>query len=168
MQITPAYPNFRDGPLSARSGPWRTAAMGLPDGSPVDSRLGYAPSIGTTRCVVTLSNRRALHGTCCIYIVDTTSNSSYYGDSVWAEEGFMRAIVKKWGNSAAVRIPSGIMQAARLTLDEVVDVREQDGHIVIEPMRLGKVDLAQLLAGITPENLHGGVDFGDPVGKESL
>jgi antitoxin MazE len=80
----------------------------------------------------------------------------------------MRAIIKKWGNSAAVRIPSGIMQAARLTLDEVVDVREQDGQIVIEPIRLGKVDLAQLLAGITRENLHDGVDFGDPVGKESL
>jgi antitoxin MazE len=61
----------------------------------------------------------------------------------------MRAIVKKWGNSAAVRIPSGIMQAARLNLDEAVDVRE-------------------LLAGITPDNLHGGVDFGNPVGKESL
>ena len=80
----------------------------------------------------------------------------------------MRAIVKKWGNSAAVRIPSGIMQAAGLTLDEVVDVREQDGQIVIKPIRLGKVDLAQLLAGITRENLHDGVDFGDPVGKESL
>jgi antitoxin MazE len=80
----------------------------------------------------------------------------------------MRAIVKKWGNSAAVRIPRGIMQAARITLDEVVDVREQDGQIVIEAIRLGKVELAQLLAGITPENLHGGADFGDPVGKESL
>jgi len=80
----------------------------------------------------------------------------------------MRAIVKKWGNSAAVRIPSGIMQAARLTLDAVVDVREQDGQIVIAPIRLVKVDLAQLLAGITRENLHDGVGFGDPVGKESL
>jgi antitoxin MazE len=80
----------------------------------------------------------------------------------------MRAIVKKWGNSAAIRIPSGIMQAACLTLDEVVDVREQDGQIVIEPMRSGKVDLARLLAGITPENLHDGVDFGDPVGRETL
>jgi antitoxin MazE len=80
----------------------------------------------------------------------------------------MRAIVKKWGNSAAVRIPSGVMQAARLTLDAVVDVREQDGQIVIEPIRSVKVDLAQLLAGITRENLHDGVGFGDPVGKESL
>jgi antitoxin MazE len=73
----------------------------------------------------------------------------------------MRAIVKKWGNSAAVRIPSGIMQAAHLTLDAEVDVREQHGQIVIEPIRFGKVDLDQLLAGITPENLHAGVDFGE-------
>jgi antitoxin MazE len=80
----------------------------------------------------------------------------------------MRAIVKKWGNSAAVRIPSGIMQAARLTLDEVVDIREKDGQIVIEPIGSGKAELRQLLAGITPENLHGEVGFGDPVGKESL
>jgi antitoxin MazE len=80
----------------------------------------------------------------------------------------MRVIVKKWGNSAAVRIPSGIMQAARLRLDEAVDVREQGGQIVIKPIRGSKVDLAQLLAGITPENLHGGVDFGNPAGKESL
>jgi len=60
------------------------------------------------------------------------------------------------------------MQAARITLDDVVDVREQDGHIVIEPIRSSQVDLAQLLAVITPENLHGGVDFGDPLGRELL
>jgi antitoxin MazE len=80
----------------------------------------------------------------------------------------MRAIVKKWGNSAAVRIPSGIMEAAQLKLDEAVDVREQDGEIVIKPIRSDKVKLSQLLERITPDNLHTGMDFGDPVGKESL
>jgi len=80
----------------------------------------------------------------------------------------MRAIVKKWGNSAAVRIPSGIMKAARLRLDEAVEVRAQGGHIVIKPIRPGKVELIRLLAGITTENLHSGVDFGNPVGRESL
>jgi antitoxin MazE len=60
------------------------------------------------------------------------------------------------------------MKAARLGLDQAVDVREQGGQIVIKPIRAGKVDLTQLLAGITPENLHAGVDFAGPVGKESL
>jgi antitoxin MazE len=80
----------------------------------------------------------------------------------------MRAIVKKWGNSAAVRIPSGIMKAARLSMDEAVDVREQGGQIVIKPIRPGKVELIRLLDGITTENMHSGVDFGNPVGRESL
>jgi antitoxin MazE len=80
----------------------------------------------------------------------------------------MRAIVKKWGNSAAVRIPSGIMEAAQLKLDEAVDVREQDGEIVIKPIRSDKVSLYQLLDGITADNLHAGMDVGEPLGKESL
>jgi antitoxin MazE len=80
----------------------------------------------------------------------------------------MRVIVKKWGNSAAVRIPRGIMQAACLSLDEAVEIREQGGQIVIEAIRASKVELAQLLAGITRENMHGGIDFGNPLGKESL
>lgn len=80
----------------------------------------------------------------------------------------MQVTVKKWGNSASIRIPAGIMQAARLHLDDVVDVREQDGRIVIDPIRPNEYDLAQLLAAITPENLHGEVDFGAPVGQELL
>ncbi len=80
----------------------------------------------------------------------------------------MRVIVKKWGNSAAVRIPTGVMQAARLGLEDEVDVREQDGQIVIEPIRSSKVELSRLLAQITPQNLHAGIDFGDPIGKEAL
>jgi antitoxin MazE len=80
----------------------------------------------------------------------------------------MRVIVKKWGNSAAVRIPSGIMEAAQIGLDEAVDVREQDGEIVITPIRTEKVDLEKLLQAITADNLHAGVEFGSVVGKEAL
>jgi antitoxin MazE len=81
----------------------------------------------------------------------------------------MRVTVKKWGHSASVRIPVAIMKAVNLSLDEIVDVREEGGCIVIEPVRNTKeYDLAQLLAGITPENLHSEVDFGPAVGKEAF
>lgn len=80
----------------------------------------------------------------------------------------MRVVVKKWGNSASVRIPSGIMQAARLRLDEAVDIREEDGRIVIEPISTPEQTLARLLEGITPENMHSEVDMGAAVGKEIL
>ena len=80
----------------------------------------------------------------------------------------MRAVVKKWGNSASVRIPTGIMEAARLRLDDPVDVREERGRIIIEPIRTDVSDLAQLPAGITPETRHAEVDFGASAGKELL
>jgi antitoxin MazE len=79
----------------------------------------------------------------------------------------MRAVVKKWGNSAAVRIPAAAMHAAKLDLDEPVDVREEAGRIIIEPVRRKQYDLAELLEGITRENLHDEVDFGKPVGREA-
>ncbi len=79
----------------------------------------------------------------------------------------MRAFVKKWGNSAAVRIPAAAMQAAKLRLEDPVDVREEAGRIVIEPVRRREYDLGVLLSRITRENLHDEADFGRPVGKEA-
>ena len=76
-------------------------------------------------------------------------------------------MVRKWGNSASVRIPASVMQAARLNINEPVDVREESGRIVIEPVRHKEYRLRELLKGITRANLHEEVDFGDPVGKEA-
>jgi len=80
----------------------------------------------------------------------------------------MRTVVKKWGNSASVRIPVAVMQAAHLDIDEAVDVREESGRIVIEPAQRKEYDLAELVKGINRKNLHNEVDFGGPVGKEAL
>jgi antitoxin MazE len=79
----------------------------------------------------------------------------------------MRAKVRKWGNSAAVRIPVSVMQAASLDLDEVVEVREEAGRIVIEPLRQKTYELNKLLKAITSKNQHGAIDFGPAVGKEA-
>jgi antitoxin MazE len=78
----------------------------------------------------------------------------------------MKSVVKKWGNSAAVRIPAAVMEAIPLELDEQVDVREEAGRIVIQPVRQKAYDLNGLIKGITRENLHEAVDFGAPVGRE--
>jgi antitoxin MazE len=79
----------------------------------------------------------------------------------------MRAVVKKWGNSASVRIPAAVMQAAKLELNDAVDVREESGRIVIEPVRLREYDLDVLLKQITRKNLHEEVAFGGPAGNEA-
>jgi len=78
----------------------------------------------------------------------------------------MRVTVKKWGNSASVRIPSVLMEATGLYVDAAVDMRAEDGRIVIEPMLEADYDLDALIAGITPANLHGEVDAGPALGKE--
>ena len=79
----------------------------------------------------------------------------------------MDGVVKKWGNSAAVRIPASVLEAARLELDQSVDVREERGRIVIEPKRKKEFELAELLSGITADNMHTAVDTGAPVGREA-
>jgi antitoxin MazE len=77
----------------------------------------------------------------------------------------MHVVIKKWGNSASVRLPASVMKSLNLQLDQTVDVRDEGGRIVIEPVR-DAVDLAELLAAITPENLHDEAEFGPAVGKE--
>ncbi|MEO8331034.1 MAG: AbrB/MazE/SpoVT family DNA-binding domain-containing protein [Gallionella sp.] len=78
----------------------------------------------------------------------------------------MEVIVKKWGNSAAVRIPASVMSAAHVDLDQPVNVREEQGRIIIEPVRRKSFKLDKLLGGITTKNRHKPIDTGEPVGKE--
>jgi antitoxin MazE len=79
----------------------------------------------------------------------------------------MNMYVRKWGNSAAVRIPAAVLDAAGLKADDAVEVREEDGRVVIEKARTPQeLTLEELLAGITPDNLHEEIDWGAPVGRE--
>ncbi len=78
----------------------------------------------------------------------------------------MRVMVKKWGNSASVRIPSSIMKAAHLEIDQEVDIREEGGVVIVAPIHHIKYDLDELIAGITEDNKHDMISFGEPVGKE--
>ena len=79
----------------------------------------------------------------------------------------MKVLIKKWGNSASVRIPAPVMAAAALSIDQAVDVREEDGRIIIEPIRPPAYDLDQLLDLMSPETFPDDVDFGEPIGQES-
>ena len=74
--------------------------------------------------------------------------------------------IRKWGNSAAVRLPAGALERAGLSIDDPVEVREEDGRIVIEKAEPAKITLEWLIENITPENIHPEVDFGPPVGRE--
>lgn len=79
----------------------------------------------------------------------------------------MELAIKKWGNSAAVRLPSVLLESLDLKLNSLVEVFTQDEVIVIKPIKQkSKISLEQLLAGITSDNLHGEIETGNAVGKE--
>ena len=59
----------------------------------------------------------------------------------------MQGVVKKWGNSAAVRIPASVLAAAEVRLDQPVDVREE-GERIIEPLRPARYDIETLVGKI--------------------
>lgn len=80
----------------------------------------------------------------------------------------MRATVRKWGNSASLRLPATLMKAADIRVDDEVEIREEGGRLIIQAVRPGHYDLDQLLQGVTPDNLHDEADFGGSVGKERL
>ena len=80
----------------------------------------------------------------------------------------MDAVIKKWGNSPAVRLSSAAMQIASFGIEQRVTIKASKGRIVIEPAENAEFSLKQLVAGITRENVHDEVSFGGPVGKEAL
>lgn len=79
----------------------------------------------------------------------------------------MQVQVKKWGNSASVRIPASVMAAAALRIDQTVDVREEGGRIIIEPVTAPTYDLDRLLADMKSDTFPDLVDFGPEIGGEA-
>ena len=79
----------------------------------------------------------------------------------------MQITVKKWGNSAAVRLPAKVVHADQIGIEQRVEVRVEGRKIVLDPA-IEADNLDALLAQITPENVHHEIDFGSPVGKELL
>lgn len=74
--------------------------------------------------------------------------------------------VKKWGNSASVRIPAALMTSASIKLDQTVDIRVESGRLVIEPVLACVYNLDAMVAQMVPETFHDDSDFGAPIGGE--
>lgn len=56
------------------------------------------------------------------------------------------------------------MAVANISIDTKVDIREESGRIIIEPIQ--EDELAMLVVDIKPDNLHNEVNFGPALGKE--
>ena len=80
----------------------------------------------------------------------------------------MDAVIRKWGNSLALRLPAAVINKAAFNLEQKVNITATRGRIVIEPSVTVEYDLDELIGGITSKNQHAEVSYGAPVGRETL
>lgn len=80
----------------------------------------------------------------------------------------MKTTAQKWGNSLAVRLPKVVAEQAGIKVKDLLDVEVMDGNIVLVPQLRRQYRLEDLVRRITKKNLHGEVDFGEPVGREMI
>jgi antitoxin MazE len=80
----------------------------------------------------------------------------------------MEAIIRKWGNSPALRLPTSVLKEAGYQLEQKVDLVVSRGRIIIQPSKKIEYDLDALVNGIHKGNAHDEVNFGHPVGQEAL
>ena len=79
----------------------------------------------------------------------------------------MKLLIKKWGNSAAIRLPSALLQSIRTSIDSEVEIEESNGRLVITPVP-ESYNLDDLIDGINDANIHHEISFGKPEGEEML
>jgi antitoxin MazE len=79
----------------------------------------------------------------------------------------MEATIQKWGNSLALRLPKPLAEEAQWDEGSKVElVRTPDGVLVKGRRRKPRYRLSDLLAEVTPDNLHRETDWGISVGRE--
>jgi antitoxin MazE len=78
----------------------------------------------------------------------------------------MKVQIQKWGNSLALRIPKSFAVESKIKQGSTVDVSLESGKIIVFPIAENEISLDEMLAQVTPENLHGEIDTGSSLGKE--
>ena len=80
----------------------------------------------------------------------------------------MQTKVQNWGNSLCVKIPRGLAEEVGLGAGTEVSLTAKDGELLLRPAVPIRLRLADLLAGVTPENMHASINTGDAVGGEAF
>ena len=75
--------------------------------------------------------------------------------------------IQKWGNSLGLRIPKSFAVKVEVEAGSTVDIRVENGDLVIRPLRRRQYVLSELLEGVNSRNLHDAIRTGDSVGREA-
>jgi len=79
----------------------------------------------------------------------------------------MKTTAQKWGNSLAIRVPKSVALQVGLKEDDDLEIEVQDGDVVLKPHVRRVYRLEDLVNQITRKNVHGEIDTGIPVGRET-
>ena len=76
----------------------------------------------------------------------------------------MQIILKKWGNSLALRVPKDIAKSLNVKENSAFEVSIENGKLIAKPVR--KINLEELVSQINEDNLHKEINTGGSVGNE--
>jgi len=77
------------------------------------------------------------------------------------------AKISQWGNSAAIRIGTAVLEAAQLQVDDTVDIIAREFEIVVRRQQ-PRVTMAELLEKFDPEKHRHDLAFdSEPAGTET-
>jgi len=79
----------------------------------------------------------------------------------------MHAIIQKWGNSHAIRLPKGILEVAELHENDRVEINADRDSIVIKRLKKKHTTLEERIANYTGDYNCSEWDTGETKGKET-
>ena len=79
----------------------------------------------------------------------------------------MQVLLSKWGNSLGLRLPKALTAEIGVSEGQKVDVRAENGCIVVEPVRK-PFTMEQMMENVTPEAMREAWDWGEDVVREII
>ena len=80
----------------------------------------------------------------------------------------MLTSIKRWGNSKAVRLPKKILDIVELNENDQVELRVENGYVVIVPVNNKHKPLKERIAEYAGDYVCEEWDTGEPTGREVL
>jgi antitoxin MazE len=80
----------------------------------------------------------------------------------------MYGTIQKWGNSQAIRLPKGLLEAAALKENDKVEIKAENDCIIIRRAGKGHMTIKERIAGYNGDYKCIEWDTGEPQGKEVL
>ncbi len=80
----------------------------------------------------------------------------------------MQGTIQKWGNSQGIRIPKKLLEKLNFKENEVVELKETDGNLLIKKSKKKYNNLSELFEGYNDDYKCSEFDLGEDVGREKI